>query len=98
MHRTPPTRRELLKSLAAAGVGTTVFQRALAADAEKAGDVTAQMIQQAEWVAGIALPEGERKELAKSLTQLVKDVRAVRNAKVGYDVPPALVFEIGRAS
>jgi Asp-tRNA(Asn)/Glu-tRNA(Gln) amidotransferase A subunit family amidase len=93
MHRSSPTRRQILKSLAAAGVGTNVFQRALAADAENAGDVTAEMIQQAEWVAGIKLSESERKDLVKTLTQLVKDVRAVRAAKVGYDVPPALVFD-----
>jgi Asp-tRNA(Asn)/Glu-tRNA(Gln) amidotransferase A subunit family amidase len=88
-----PSRRQILKSLAAAGVGTTVFQRSLAADAEQAGDVTAEMIQQAEWVAGVKLSDTERKDLIKSLTQLVKDVRAVRAARVGYDVSPALVFD-----
>ena len=31
-----PTRRRLLKTLAALGIGSAVFQRALAADAEKA--------------------------------------------------------------
>ncbi len=35
-----PTRRHLLKTLAALGVGSAVFQRALAADAEKAVSVT----------------------------------------------------------
>jgi Asp-tRNA(Asn)/Glu-tRNA(Gln) amidotransferase A subunit family amidase len=93
MHHPSPSRRQILKSLAAAGVGTTVFQQSLAADAEKAGDVTAEMIQQAEWVAGVKLSDTERHDLVKALTQLVKDVHAVRNAKVGYDVPPALVFD-----
>ena len=88
-----PTRRQLLKSLAAAGVGTAVFQRALAADAETAGAVTAEMIQQAEWIAGISLPEGERKDLAKTLTQTLRDIRALRKVDVSYDVPPALVFD-----
>ena len=89
---TTTTRRQLLKSLAAAGVGTAVFQRALAADVAQVTTVTAEMIQQAEWVAGISLSEIERKDLARSLTQIVREIRAVRNAPVGYDVPPALVF------
>ena len=49
----PTPAAQILKSLAAAGVGTAVFQRALAADAEQAATITAEMIQQAEWVAGI---------------------------------------------
>jgi Asp-tRNA(Asn)/Glu-tRNA(Gln) amidotransferase A subunit family amidase len=93
MSPTSPTRRQVLKSLAAAGVGTAVFQRALAADAEQSAAVTAEMIQQAEWVAGITLGEAERKDLAKSLTQIVREIRAVRNVPVPYDVPPALVFD-----
>src|SRR4051812_12198328 len=93
MTRLSPTRRQLLQSLAAAGVGSAVFQRALAADAEQAGAVTEEMIKQAEWIAGISLPEGERKSLAKGLTQLLRDIRAVRAAAVPYDVPPALVFD-----
>jgi Asp-tRNA(Asn)/Glu-tRNA(Gln) amidotransferase A subunit family amidase len=93
MNPSSPTRRQVLKSLAAAGVGTTVFQRALAAEAEQVTMVTPEMIQQAEWVAGISLSESERKDLARSLTQIVREVRAVRNAPVPYDVPPALVFD-----
>ena len=55
-----PSRRHLFKTLAALGVGTTVFQRAVAAQAPKAGAVTAEMIQQAEWIAGIKLTDDER--------------------------------------
>ncbi len=93
MNPIPLTRRQILKSLAAAGIGTAVFQRALAADAEQTSSVTAEMIQQAEWVAGITLSDAERKDVAKALTQILRDVRAVRNVPVGYDVPPALVFD-----
>ncbi|HEX4588872.1 MAG TPA: amidase [Gemmataceae bacterium] len=88
-----PTRRQILKSLAATGLGTAVFQRALAADTEQAGAITAEMIQQAEWVAGISLPEEARKKLIQSLTQTVKDIRALRKVEIAYDVPPALVFD-----
>ena len=42
-----PTRRHLLKVLAGLGVGSAIFHRALAADAEKAVTVTLEMVQQA---------------------------------------------------
>src|SRR2546423_12588431 len=45
----PPTRRRLLQALAGLGVGSAVFRRALAAAADKAPAVTADMIRQAEW-------------------------------------------------
>ena len=49
----PPTRRFVLGALAGLGVGTATFRRALAADAVRVGKVTPEMVQQAEWVAGI---------------------------------------------
>src|SRR5262245_48530852 len=50
-------RRAALKALAAAGVGTATFRRALAAQADKAQNarVTPEMIKQAEWIAGLDL-------------------------------------------
>lgn len=47
-------RRRALKVLGTAGIGTAVFQRALAATADD-GSVTAQMVADAEWLAGITL-------------------------------------------
>jgi hypothetical protein len=58
------TRRRLFEALAAAGVGTDVFQRAVSAQAEKAPAVTPEMIEQAEWVAGLKLCPEERKAVA----------------------------------
>ena len=58
------TRRGLFEVLAAAGVGTAVFQRAVAAQTEKAPAVTPEMIEQAEWVAGLKLSPDERKAVA----------------------------------
>lgn len=52
-------RRDLLSILGTAGIGTAVFQRALAAQADN-GPVTAQMVAQAEWIAGIALTDRQR--------------------------------------
>jgi Asp-tRNA(Asn)/Glu-tRNA(Gln) amidotransferase A subunit family amidase len=77
-----PTRRHLLKTLAALGVGSAVFQRALAADAEKAVAVTPEMVQQAEWIAGLKL----------ALTRSLRDFETMRAVKLPNSVPPVLAF------
>ena len=87
-----PTRRHLLKALAGLGVGCPVFQRALAAQAEQAPAVTAEMIKQAEWIAGLSLTEDQRKSLVSGLTQALRNFWAMRAVKLPNDVPPALAF------
>jgi Asp-tRNA(Asn)/Glu-tRNA(Gln) amidotransferase A subunit family amidase len=87
-----PTRRQLFHTLAALGVGPAVFQRALAAQAEKAAAVTPEMVQRAEWIAGITLSEEERKAAAGSLDQVLRDFGALRKVKLDNSVPPALCF------
>ena len=86
------TRRQALAALAGLGIGTAAFQRALAAQAENAAAVTADMIRQAEWIAGIELTEEERAALTKELDRDQQKFKALREASVGYDVPPALAF------
>jgi len=44
----PPTRRRFLEALAALGIGSAVFQRALATVADEAKNITVEMIEQAE--------------------------------------------------
>src|SRR5262249_38656522 len=74
----PPTRRLVLGALAGLGVGTATFRRALAADAARVGKVTPEMVQQAEWVAGIKLSDEDRKATANALTQTVGDLEKLR--------------------
>ncbi len=88
-----PTRRHLLQLLAALGIGSPVFQRALAAQAEQAPGVTAEMILQAEWIAGLKLSEEDRKGLVNSLTQALRDFGAMRAVKLTNDVAPAVAFQ-----
>ena len=88
----PPTRRAVLKTLAALGVGTATFRRALAAQAEQAGAVTPEMVKQAEWIAGLDFTDEERQSTARSLQQSLANFKALRKVEVGYDVPPALTF------
>jgi Asp-tRNA(Asn)/Glu-tRNA(Gln) amidotransferase A subunit family amidase len=87
-----PTRRHLLQVLAGLGVGSAVFQRALAAQAEKAAAVTPEMVEQAMWIAGLKLSEADRKSLAGSLTQALREFEAMRAVKLPNHVPPALAF------
>src|SRR3954454_22545613 len=56
----PIGRRAILTGLAAAGIGTATFRRALAAQAEQAGKVSPEMIKQSEWIAGLELSDKER--------------------------------------
>jgi Asp-tRNA(Asn)/Glu-tRNA(Gln) amidotransferase A subunit family amidase len=82
----------LLKALAALGVGPAVFQRALAAEGEKAAAVTPEMVQQAEWIAGLKLTDEQRKELAAALTQTLREFEAMRAVPLPNHVAPALAF------
>jgi Asp-tRNA(Asn)/Glu-tRNA(Gln) amidotransferase A subunit family amidase len=85
------SRRSLLKTLAGLGIGSLVFQRAVAARAAE-GPVTAEMLRQAAWIAGIELKENEQQEIAKAVERDRQKFEVLRNVPVGYDVPPAVVF------
>jgi Asp-tRNA(Asn)/Glu-tRNA(Gln) amidotransferase A subunit family amidase len=85
-------RRQILKTLAGLGVGTLPFRRALAAQAADAGKVTPEMIQQAEWIAGLDLTDAERRQTAGAVQNRLAQFAALRQVEVGYDVPPALSF------
>ena len=87
-----PTRRHLLQVLAALGIGSTVFQRALAAEADKPVAITPEMIQQAEWIAGLKLSEADRKAIIGELTRAQRQFEAMRGVKLANAVPPALAF------
>ena len=86
-------RRAVLRALAALGVGTPTFRRAVAAQAGQGGAITPEMIKQAEWIAGLELTDAERESAARSLkNECLPYVEALRKVPVGYDVPPALCF------
>ncbi len=88
-----PTRRQIMQLLGGLGVGSAVFQRALAADVAKAQGVTPEMIKQAEWVSGIPLTDDDRKTLVRGLDQLLKDLKLLRAIPLPNAIPPALIFQ-----
>lgn len=85
-------RRNILQCLAGAGVGSLVFQRSLASQVEEKGEITAEMIGQAEWIAGLTLDEEEREDVARSIRQTLVSGQRLREQEVDADQAPALVF------
>src|SRR4051794_31280917 len=75
---TQPSRRELFAALAAIGVGSEVFQRALAVQVEKPAPITADSVREAEWVAGLSLSAEERKSVARTLAGWQRNFRKLR--------------------
>src|SRR5690349_6886090 len=76
------SRRSILKGLAALGVGTSVFRRALAYQADQAGRVTAEMIKQAEWIAGLELSDEDRETTARAVQRNLDAFKALRAVEV----------------
>ncbi len=87
-----PNRRELFAVLAAAGIGSAVFQRALVAQTEKTGPITAETIAQAEWISGLKLSEEDRNTAARTVARWQAGQRKLRGVKLANSVPFPLVF------
>jgi Asp-tRNA(Asn)/Glu-tRNA(Gln) amidotransferase A subunit family amidase len=88
-----PSRRELFAAAAALGFGTATFQRAVAATAaELPTTITAEMVKNAEWVAGIELTDDQRRQVAGAMTRALADYAALHKIDVPNSVPPAVQF------
>ena len=70
------TRRHLFKLLAATGVGTACFQRALAAQASQAAAVTPTMVQESAWIADLELSD---EEISSTTQRIQNALRKFRN-------------------
>lgn len=99
-----PTRRVMLQAISALGIGTLSFQRALAAqiqpddppkpnDAARPKRVTAEMVKQAEWIAGITLTETQREAAASGLTGLLQRRERARAIPAPNDLAPMFHFD-----
>jgi Asp-tRNA(Asn)/Glu-tRNA(Gln) amidotransferase A subunit family amidase len=85
------SRRGALAVLGTAGIGTAVFQRALAATAG-GGPVSPQMVADAEWVAGIKLTEPQREAVVNAFKWAPEDLEHVRAIELDNSVLPGLRF------
>ncbi|HVL12702.1 MAG TPA: amidase family protein, partial [Gemmata sp.] len=89
------SRRELFAAAAALGVGSATFHRAVAAEVAaqpKAETITPEMVEHAEWVAGITLTNDERKAVAARMNVIHMQLATLRKTAIGYDVGPAVHF------
>jgi len=86
-------RRHLLSVLASAGLGTAAFQRALAAQASQR-KVTAEMIAEAAWIAGLELTEQEQSQAVKEVAQAQHAIARLRAVDLPYEVPPAVRLDL----
>ncbi|HEV8070418.1 MAG TPA: amidase [Planctomycetaceae bacterium] len=85
------SRRRALKILAAAGIGTGIFHRALAARVA-GGTISPQMVAEAEWIAGIKLTAAQREAAAKHLNEFQGSLKRIRAIDLDNAQPPALIF------
>jgi Asp-tRNA(Asn)/Glu-tRNA(Gln) amidotransferase A subunit family amidase len=85
------TRRRALSILGGAGIGTAVFQRALAA---KVGGraVSPEMVAEAEWIAGITLTPAQREAAARHLNKYRESLKRIRAIDLDNSQPSALIF------
>ncbi|MGH9804560.1 MAG: amidase [Candidatus Acidiferrales bacterium] len=91
--RTGWPRRQVLKTLAAMGVASAVFARALEALAAEKLQVTEEMIRQAEWIAGVTYTDDDRKLMLKDLSDAQGDYERLRGVTLTNSIPPALWFQ-----
>ena len=85
------SRRSALAVLGTAGIGTAVFQRALAANAD-GGPVSSQMVADAEWVAGIKLTDPQREAVVNAFKFAREDLEHVRPIELDNSLLPGLQF------
>jgi hypothetical protein len=83
------TRRRALAILGTAGIGTRVFQRALAAKVAE-GPVSPQMVADAEWVAGIKLTAAQREAAANHLNKYRESTKRIRAIELDNSQRPGL--------
>jgi len=86
------SRRAWMVRLSALGVGSVAFQRVLAHKVSETGAVTAQMINDAQWMADIELTDREKVSLVKQLQEQTENERKLRLLNLDADTGPAMAF------
>lgn len=85
-------RRTWMVRLSALGIGSVAFQRVLAHKASQTGAITAQMINDAQWIADIELTDSEKATLVKQLQDQSENERKLRALNIDADTGPAMAF------
>ncbi|PCJ51221.1 MAG: amidase [Candidatus Hydrogenedentota bacterium] len=87
-------RRAFIGYFSSIGLGSTLLPGVLWSNlaAAQSTAITAEMIGQAEQLAGLEFTDEERDGIAKGIRSLVKNYKALREVPLTNDVPPALQF------
>ena len=83
-------RRTLLKTLAATGIGSEIFRRSLVNSISDDTAITAELIKQSEWVAGLELDDEQREKLAKSLRRSQRRLKSFRETEIPFAELPSV--------
>jgi Asp-tRNA(Asn)/Glu-tRNA(Gln) amidotransferase A subunit family amidase len=86
-----PDRRKLLLSLGALGTGAVLADQA-PVDSTAEAQITKGMVNDAEWIAGVELTDGQRQLAAEALENAQRNLQALRAVDVDYSVGNSLVF------
>ncbi len=86
------SRRDWLKAATAGAAASAVFSRAVAALAERAPEISAEMIRQAEWIAGLELSDDERQLMVRGMNETRAELAALRAVELDNGAPPAFAF------
>ncbi len=84
-------RRRFMAYFASAGLGGTLFPGVLWALGQ--GEVTKEMIAQAEQIAGLEFTDAQREEMVRGLNGKLEAYSAMRSVEVPNSVPPAIRFD-----
>ncbi len=86
-------RRRFLKTLSATGAAAALG-KALGVLAAEKGNVTPEMVRQAEWLAGVTWSDAERELMMKDLSEAVDGFASAREVALENAVGPAVRFSL----
>ncbi len=86
-------RRSFMGYFSAAGLGGTLLPGVLWAAAQQQGEVTKEILSDAEKVAGLSFSDDEREMMLRGLDANLKSYQALHERPIPNDVAPALLFD-----
>lgn len=86
-------RRGLIGYFSAVGLGGTLLPGVLWAKMQEAGEVTKDMLVDAEKVAGLEFSDEEREMMLSGLNSNLEAYAAIREVPIPNSVPPAVIFD-----
>ncbi|MFC1660139.1 amidase [Gemmatimonadota bacterium] len=86
-------RRVFLTHFSGIGLSGTLLPGALWTRIQERGEITVEVLAEAEKIAGLEFSEEEREAMVRGLNQNLESYEALRTISIPNEVPPALVFD-----